>query len=647
MDAPYNPITGHGSPIPRKELSYSIHGSQVGFMAPVTMFDEAIIKVLDGSSVENLLSQTGKYNQNDVENFQYQIIKLRHKHDFEFWAATCVQIPDKETENLVNLRPNRPQKKLLKTFEKQRVANDPIRVVIDKARQWGGSTLTQVYMDWIQLFHKTNWNMAICTLVDDQARHIGYMFDRIIENYPEEFGKIKLKSYARSPKNRVIEGRGGIIGIGSIEKPEHLRTYNIHMIHMSEVGSWGDTPKKSAKSLVQSLRGTIQRYPYTMVVLESTAKGVGNFFHTEYLNAVEGRSGYTPVFVSWLEIEIYRLPIDDYEKFINNTFFGTDQAKAEYSWFLWDEGATLEGINWYWSHKENESMDDLSMHQEFPTNWRESFESTGRPAFAKTSVKMAEKTCIEPDFIGEINGSSLKGEKAFEDIRFEKNPSGNLFIWSMPDTTIKVANRYCVFADIGGKHKGADYSVAKVLDRYWMIDGGNPEVVAVWHGHGDQDLIAWKFAQISFWYNQALLAVESNSLRKENKDGDHFLTILDEISEFYENLYSRTDPEKIKEGVPTVWGFHTNLKTKPLLVDTLNGALRDQLYVEKDIRAVNEMYQFELKDDGTYGAPEGAKDDQVIATAGVNWLSLKYMPMPVVIQSKQRTSRRIINEASI
>src|SRR5690606_34726975 len=83
---------------------------------------------------------------------------LRLTHDFEFWASTTVRIKPKEGGDFIPFILNKPQRKLLAKLESQRLADKPIRQIILKARQWGGSTLVQIYMAWIQLRHKTNWN---------------------------------------------------------------------------------------------------------------------------------------------------------------------------------------------------------------------------------------------------------------------------------------------------------------------------------------------------------------------------------------------------------------------------------------------------------------------------------------------------------
>jgi len=226
---------------------------------------------------------------------------------------------------------------------------------------------------------------------------------------------------------------------------------------------------------------------------------------------------------------------------------------------------------------------------------------------------------------------------------------GDLKIWQMPDKKIKISNRYALFADIGGRTESADYSVIKVLDRYWLSEGGVPEVVAVWRGHMDQDLFAWVAVQLAKFYNNGLLAVESNSLRKAESEGDHFLTVLDEISNYYDNLYARTSPEKVKQGVPVQYGFHTNVQTKTMIIDGLLGATRDMEYIERDLETCDEMDVYEIKENGSYGAVDGEHDDLVMTTAGVFWLSNSYMDMPkeIIRRNKENGSRGIISEATI
>jgi len=640
--SPYNPFKGIGSPIERFKFNFT--DNDFVFL-PVEMKNEIMVKgVLQFDSLEQFFIETyGKdSNSKMYKTYRTTLLKLRVKYDFEFWGLTCVIITDKISKLLIPFILRKPQRKVLEKLEQLRRAGVPIRIILLKARQWGGSTLIQLYMAWIQLFHKKNWHSAVIASIEEQARHIRGMFSTMAKQHPEYIQPVTFLPYMGSNKNKIIKERGAIIGIGSVEKPDNLRTFDFAMIHLSEVGMWRSTLMKSAEDLAQNLRASVPDTSYTLIALESTAKGVGNFFHREWQEAVNGNSGYTPIFIPWFEIEIYQRDISNINSFIKNM--------TEYDWVLWELGATLEGINWYNHRKSSENYSTWRMQSEFPSTAAEAFASTGRRVFAPSYVLKARKNCMAPAFIGEIYGDSSRGKTALKNIKIEENSKGNLRIWIHPDSTVNMKNRFCVFMDIGGRTEKADYTVIKVLDRYWLTEGGVPEVAAVWRGHLDQDLAAWKAAQIAKIYDNALLAVEMNSLNKEeeNNEGDHFLTVLDEIAPHYDNLFSRTTPDQIKQGIPVKYGFHTNKSTKPMIIDCLNAALREESYVERDIIACDEMDTFEIKRNGSYGAVSGQHDDNVIVTAGTNWLSSSYMDLPkLFVKKKKSKKRRIISEASL
>ena len=634
LHAYYNPLTGEGSPIER--FQFKLDEDTIIYL-PVSMKEEKIIKyLLEYESVKKFLIEFNK--ENEFKSLCSHISKIRLKHDFEFWAFTCFWVQDKDSKEVIPLKLRRGQRKVLVECEILRLSNQPIRIIICKARQWGGSTFTQAYMAWIQQEHKANWHSAICADVEDQAKNIRHMYTRFSEYYPEELGEVKLLSFEGSSKNKIEKHRKHIIGIGSMQQPDNLRSFDFAMLHISELGLFKETKGKSPEDLAQTLRSTVpNNKPYTFICLESTAKGVGNFFHKEWQIAIERKSRYVPIFISWFEIEIYQKEIVDYDKFI--------QTMTEYDWVLWELGATLEGINWYRSYKNDENYDDWRMQSEFPSTWEEAFQSTGKRYFPPKYVVSARKTCKDPIYTGDIFAESMTGKEALDNIRFEQTLEGELYIWALPSKE-NISNRYITIVDIGGKTTEADWSVITTIDRYWLMDAGKPEIVSEWRGHLEQDLVAWKAAQIATWYNNSLLVVESNSLRKEeNTEGDHYLTVLDEISNYYENLYTRTTPEKIKEGLPIMWGFHTNSQTKPLACSVLNASLRDGIYIERNKKACHEFDTFEIKENGTLGAKDGCNDDLVMTRAIGLYISQK-LPLPKEIIRKQWKSRKIINEAS-
>lgn len=617
-----DPRSGVGCLGPRRELK--LGGGSVWLPEP--MFDEPMVAKIEELGWDVFVRDTG-LGQGFLLD---KLWELRRRHDFEFWCWQCVKIIDKETKKLMVFMLRPPQRKLLEALEKMRLDGVPIRVILLKARQWGGSTLVQVYMAWIQQEWRMNWHSAIIADIEQQSKNIRGMYKKLAANYPRDIGTMTFVPYEGQQKVQMVVERGCVIGIGSANNPDAFRSYDFSMLHMSEVGLWKATEQRSPEDLAQALSGALSDAPYTLCVQESTAKGVGNYFHRQWNESVAGRTRYAPVFVSWFEIDLYTSPVDDYVEFW--------ESLDSYERDLWEMGATLEGIQWYRLKLSSDMNGNRwRMASEFPSTPEEAFQTTGYRVFSQAYTSKAAKTCRPEALTGDIHGLSQKGPDALVGVEFRPG-NGPLKIWRLPGDPASgpLTNRYCLFADIGGRTDKADYSVIRVIDRFWLKEGGLPEAVATWRGHLDQDLFAWKCAQLAKFYGMGLLAVEVNSLRPKESE-EHHLTVLDEISQHYRNLFARTDPEKLRQGVPVRYGFHTNSATKPMIIDTLNGALRDGAYVERDREAIYEMQMYEVKPDGTMGAVEGQHDDLVMATAGAVWLALRHMgPVKDILPSGSR-----------
>ena len=654
LNAPYDPFTGLGSTIPRTKVDFNDIGTLYvpNEMITVSPFAKDLCNAKNFSDVAKKLGV-------DIPTIINMFNVDRFKYDFEYWAATTITIMNKDTSIPFKFKLRKVQLILLSALEDMRVSGLPIRVVLLKARQWGGSTLVQIYMMWIQQLHKINWNLAVCAQDDGAANNISQLYQRAADLYPSQIGEISFKPYARSPKNIQNIERGGIIGVGSVNNPDQFRSYPYYMLHASELGIWKDTPKRTSSQLVQSLKSSIPPNPYTMIVEESTAKGVGTYFHDEWLAAENGETGYRAVFVPFHKIDMYQKPIKDRVKFIKEM---TDEDRI-----TWELGGTLEAINWYKYFMQTERYELVQMQEEFPRTPEEAFISTGQRIFPHTYISTARINIRNNFQTGELFPNGITGKEALKDIEFHESNTGNLKIWKRPVKFVTrdmegntgefaVKRRYVAFADIGGINPKADYSVIKIIDRYWMLFGGSPETVAVWHGHLDQDLFSWKCAQLCTYYDKALLAIEANSLKKEKGDGDYFVTVLDNIAEHYDNLFIRNNHENINRDFLPKYGFHTNQGNKDMIITNLLGAFRDETFREREKEALNECDTFERKPDGSMGAVSGKHDDRVIVTSGAYWLATKYAPlgpplmMPYVPDHERGNvikKKRIINEATI
>ena len=582
----YDPIRGYGSCGERRYIQEPETGHLV--------------------RIPKLMLKDADYSE---EMSLYDFNRLRMKHDFEFWCATCVTVKDKISYHNIKLTLNRPQRIILAQLEAMRVKGQPIRAILLKARQCGASTLIQVYMAWIQLLLRENWNSLICAHVKDVASTIKAMMTKILTYYPAEYLPDGVKKFALTPfegsRNiSKITGRENTITICSAENQEAARGSDIAMAHLSEVAFWRKSPQHDPNDLIRSVAGSMAFSDHSLLVMESTANGIGNFFHDEWLRAMAGESDKVAIFVPWYEYGIYEKPVKKVEEFWNSL--------DDYERTLWDNGRTLEQIAWY-KAKRREYASHRAMKAEYPTTDIEAFTSTDRLVFDSFAVESLRAECRAPRYVGELIADGSKYRDAFSNIKFTPAENGMLKVWAKPDDW-PYTHRYVCVVDIGGRSDESDYSVIVVFDR-GEEETDRPKIVAQWRGHDDHDLLAWRAAQIAYWYGKALLVIESNTLETEMTEGDNSMFLLDEIDDYYPNLYFRRACDPSSGNTMTHIGFHTNRATKPLIINRLIACVRDKSYRESDDAAINEFAVYERKPNGSYGAKEGYHDDILMTRA--------------------------------
>lgn len=618
--AKYNPLTGENSLLPREPLTIA-KGNTI--YIPTYLYQTNIIQeIVKVGSLEDY-AQEASLPFRDLVDW---LNKLRIQYDFEFWAATCVKIKDKISGKEMPFILRQPQLKLLKMLIEDLFAGVPVRVIVLKARQWGGSTLIDLWEAWIQIFHRENWNSVIVAHQKDAARNIRSMYQLMAKRHPTEIQEITLKNFEGSQSNKVLVERGCIISIGSVKAPDALRSSDIKLVHASEVGLWGDNQKIKGDDLAQAIIASVPDIPFSAIVLESTAKGIGNYFHRTWKGAEEGKNGFKPCFVAWFEIDMYWRGFRDEKD--RSQFLAT---MTEEEWDRWDLGATLEGLHWY-RYELSIMQSDYRMKQEFPSTPQEAFATTGRYVHNPADIEFLRKGCRNPTFVGGLVAASAYGLEAIdESLHFVPDANGKLFLWAMPDKEMNISHRYVVSMDMGGRSDSADWSVISVIDRYPLLFGGVEECIGTWRFHLDQDLAVWRAVQLAKLFNNALLVVERNSLDTKGTEGDHSYTILDQIVPYYGNIYYRDDPTKIREGLAPHYGFLTTRATKMDLISHMQMRLRDKAYIERDVRALDECAWFEMKEQAdVYGAIDGEHDDIYMSRAiGLKVSSVWDMPREV------------------
>lgn len=672
MYAHFNPLTGEGSVGERVKVSISDFALPIQWL-PVEMLSVPFVrKLVKAGSIDKFLADVLHVEPNDTDHAKVaeKLIRLRYRYDFPFWAATLVWIHNKDAGADVLFRLRYPQRILVSRFEEKRKAGLPIRLILLKARQWGGSTTTQLYMAWLQLLHKRGLNSLIIAHQGTASDEIKDMFDTMIKEYPIEMlydmgatynlNEAKLVGVGKSGSTSRIPQRNCKIKIGTAERPDGCRGGAYSLVHLSEVGIWKKTDGKSPEDIVRSACSGILLRPLTMIVMESTANGTGNFFHAEYSAAADPNtpSQYEALFISWFQIEQYSLPFESgealrefakwlYENRYNDNVLSSREDSGRYNYWLWEKGATLEGINWYIKERSGKS-DHSIMASEFPSDDVEAFVHSGTMVFDKYQVEEFEKACRPPRYIGDVYADGDEGEKALENLRFHEDRQGQLCVWAKPedDDEVEITDRYLTVVDVGGRSSKADWSVILVIDRLNMIEEGRPAVVAQWYGHCDIDRLAWKAAQVAAYYNESLLVIESNTLETHDRErqvegGDQSQYILNQISTIYPNLYARRQSEdEIRQGIPRKYGFHTNIATKPMIISTLVKVIREHLYTERDKRCLDEYLTYERKQNGAYGAIIGKHDDLLMTRAIGLHICFYEMEVPRIIPKRKGPAKK-------
>lgn len=672
----FNPLTGEGSVGERVRFHIPDYPVPVQYI-PIEMLAEPFVHSLEkAGSVDALigkelgLSVSDDARERVVETF----IRLRQKYDFAFWAAMFAFIKRKGGGGDVLFHLNSPQRKLVGCLESMRKGGKPIRLILLKARQWGGSTAIQIYMSWLQLVHEVGLNSLIIAHQGSGSDEIKDMFDRMIKSYPVQMLHAMGEVYGLNEPKLVGVGKsGGIfrvpqrnckIKIGTAERPNSCRGGDYNLVHLSEVALWKATDGKKPEDIVRSACSGILLRPYTMIVYESTPNGVGNFFHREYLAAKSGVSQFTPLFVSWFEIEQYELPFscesarrEFAERLFSNRHNEETASDREepgtYLWRLWEKGATLEAIHWYVSER-SKYTNHGDMASEYPSDDIEAFTYSGRKVFSNEDVEQFRSGCRPPRFRGEIYGSADEGEKALEGLRFKKEADGRLYVWHDVERSDSeyVTDRYLVVVDVCKGHtKNADFADILVIDRLFMMDGEPPVVAAEWHGHIDMDKLAWKAMQVAAYYDNALLVIESNTLETNNTKGEaeYILTLIHDV--YGKQLYARKQSaEDIRQGLPRKFGFHTNALTKKVVIYNLKVVIRERLYIEREEACLDEYLTYVENENNVFEAMEGYHDDRLMTRAIGMQVCYHEMELPRVVgfeRSSLSVSRSVVSAATI
>ena len=279
---------------------------------------------------------------------------------------------------------NRSQEYIHLRLENQLKATGKVRAVILKGRQAGTSTYIQA-----RYFHKVITSRGKKTFIlthDKEAtKNLFDMANRFYENLepglvPPPDTQNAKELYFREFDSGYAVGTAGNKAVG--------RSQTIQLLHLSEVGFY-QFAEEHSKGIMQA----VSSEPGTEIILESTANGIGNYFHQRWLAAMSTDSEFQAIFVPWYWQPEYTSNADG----LNFT------EEEEYLFDLYSQdGLTKEHIAWRRLKIANMSKDyDTGKEffsQEFPFSSNEAFLNPISNVFINSKhVLKARKADVEPN----------------------------------------------------------------------------------------------------------------------------------------------------------------------------------------------------------------------------------------------------------
>ena len=483
---------------------------------------------------------------------------------------------------------NRVQRDFISRL-KERGASRPYFIL--KGRQQGFTTLITA----IQLsFAIVRRNFSGFTVADRDDNVRAIFLDKAKMMYSRLPKRLKPTEKINSANELFFDRLNSSLRV-SCASENIGRSRTLSFIHYSEVSFF----KCSLASLQKSVQETL--VPDAICVYETTANGYGdakdlwdsgcciNLFYPWWLSEEYSISeAVPPVTDLWLT------------------------GRLEY---LKGKGLTDGQLSWY-ARKYEGYIDKSAIKQEYPCSAEEAFVTCGGSIFDTERISDLLAEGETPYSLGyfeyekrslpvtDTEGKVLYINTVIDSVKFVKSDTGFIKIVEEPylkqENGLALAKPYVIGADTSGS--GKDYFAAKV------IDNTNGRCVATLHKQIiDEDLFSEQLYCLGRYYNDALIAVETNYSR-------HPVRILRQLG--YPSVFSASAED--------MCGFVTTSVTRPLIIANLVTQMREDPHLETDKETLLEMVNFIRHPSGKPQAAEGKHDDLVMAAAIARYVALTY-----------------------
>jgi len=534
-------------------------------------------------------------------------------HGFQNHQKFCAEslIVEAEDKQLVPMLLGPGQVRLREGIALQRKRGLPVRIIYLKSRRIQATTGTAA-----EFFHETAFRAGVHTIVlahdAPSCENIFRIYERFHNKYKPFAGAIKLPP-SRPLSDRIYyeygdDDESSFIQIHTAGNINFGRGFRITNLHFSEYPYYADAPATRASAM-----SAVGKTADTTVVIEGTAKTIGDDFHHIWQEAVDPavESEWLGLFMAWHEHPGNRMALSvSLEVFANSVTRDERDLMGRFS-------LGYEQLNWRRYVIRNDFRGDMhSFQREHPATPEEAFTAASRNRF---SIPHIQRMPIQRQaIVGELQIDELgEGEKR---LVFLPGETGAMRIYKMPEK----GRAYAVGADPSGgadvnKGKGQsdpDWAVAQVFDRDTF------EQCAVLRLRTMPGEFGRYINRLLRFYNMAQVALERTGA------GVGSLEALMNCNYPTGLIYHRPvandqDPAVRSDKI----GWQTDEISRQQLVSLLDDAIRQGSIFIHDPTTIQELLWFIINDLGRPEAQKGTHDDCVIAVA-LACIVMARMPMP-------------------
>lgn len=510
---------------------------------------------------------------------------------------------------LMPLRLNWAQLDALDHVERQLADTGRVRLIILKARQLGMSTFVEA-LAYVMCFMIPRYRTLIVTHEKEASENILAMAHLYWEKDPQRAlytpkSESRFELSWKETKSSIkvaTAGQKGSAGVG--------RSKTTHFQHLSEIAFWPDTD-----SAMLSLQQTLPETPLTVQVVESTANGMGNYFHSQWEAAVAGDIELFPLFYPWWKHPAYTATV------ANKPIYKLTKLSAEEMLYRKALGVDDDHLLWRrWMIANKCGGSVLKFMQEYPATPEEAFMTSGKNIFDLAKLRSIYKP--EDGWTGTL-------ERKGDNVEFSQNPNGPLTVFATPDPNPE-RGKYLVSGDPTRSTYG-DFAVGQVINRRTL------EQVAVYRAKVDPTTFGEELFKLGIYYNEALVNNESQ--------GGGYATTATLVTMGYPNLAKQEKPDSSRGQIKGAsHGWVSTNKSKGLMIGWLEKLVNSGDLTIHCKHTFSEMKSYVVLPDGTFGPADenNGHDDCVTSLAiGVTTHVLDgvlepYIPNPAELMDRMR-----------